>query len=82
MRAVYAKSQMMWRVTMTPKVINAAHAVAFAVEGAEKAQILAAVYDGPRDPVRYPAQIVQPRSGRLVWLVDRLAAGMLSDKER
>jgi 6-phosphogluconolactonase len=81
-RAVYAKSQMMWRVTMTPKVINAAHAVVFAVEGAEKAQIMATVYDGPRDPVRYPAQIVQPNSGRLVWLVDRLAAGMLSDKER
>jgi 6-phosphogluconolactonase len=76
-RAVYARSQMMWRVTMTPKVINLARTVVFAVEGADKAQILSAVYEGPIDPVKYPAQIVRPYSGRLIWLVDELAAGML-----
>ena len=81
-RAVYAKSQMMWRVTITAEVINNARTVVFAVEGPEKAQILAAVYEGPIDPVKYPAQIVQPRSGRLVWLVDQLAAGMLKTKAR
>ncbi|MGA8574591.1 MAG: 6-phosphogluconolactonase [Candidatus Cybelea sp.] len=81
-RAVYAPSQMMWRVTMTPQLINAARTVAFAVEGAEKAQILATVYDGPVDPVEYPAQIVHPVSGRLIWLVDELAAGMLSGRKR
>jgi 6-phosphogluconolactonase len=79
-RAVYAQSQAMWRVTITPMVINAAHAVAFAVEGADKAAILAAVYEGPRDPTKYPAQIVQPSSGQLTWLVDDLAAGMLREK--
>jgi 6-phosphogluconolactonase len=73
---------MMWRITVTPKVINAARTVAFAVEGSEKAQILAAVYEGPIDPVKYPAQIVQPSSGRLMWLVDALAAGMLKTKGR
>jgi 6-phosphogluconolactonase len=76
-RAVYARPQMMWRVTMTPKVLNHGRTVAFAVEGAEKAAILATVYQGPRDPVKYPAQIVEPVSGRLMWLVDDLAAGML-----
>ncbi len=79
-RAVYAQSQMMWRVTMTPKVINLARTVVFAVEGAAKAQILAAVYQGPIDPVKYPAQIVQPVSKRLLWFVDELAAGMLKEK--
>ncbi len=79
-RAVYAQSQMMWRVTMTPKVINLARTVVFVVEGAAKAQILAAVYQGPIDPVKYPAQIVQPVSKRLLWLVDELAAGMLKEK--
>ncbi len=76
-RAVYAPSQMMWRVTITPKVINLARTVAFAVEGVAKAQILARVYQGPLDPVAYPAQIVHPDSGRLIWMVDELAAGML-----
>jgi 6-phosphogluconolactonase len=79
-RAVYAQSQLMWRVTITPKVINNARSVVFAVEGPEKAAILAAVYQGPIDPVKYPAQIVQPRSGRLIWLVDEFAAGMLKTK--
>ena len=43
--AAYAQSQAMWRVTMTPKLINAARRVVFAVEGAGKARALAAVYE-------------------------------------
>ncbi len=79
-RAVYAEPDAMWRVTMTPKVINLSRNVAFAVQGADKAQILAEVYEGPSDPVKYPAQIVHPASGRLMWFVDELAAGMLRKK--
>jgi 6-phosphogluconolactonase len=81
-RAVYAQSQMMWRVTMTPKLINMARNIVFAVEGPDKAQILADVLEGPRDPVKYPAQIVQPMSGRLIWFADELAAGLLKEKAR
>ncbi|MFY9664035.1 MAG: 6-phosphogluconolactonase [Candidatus Cybelea sp.] len=81
-RAVYSQSQMMWRVTITPKVINLARTVAFAIEGPDKADALAAVYEGPLDPIKYPAQIVHPSSGRLVWLVDELAAGMLKLRTR
>lgn len=76
-RAVYAESQAMWRVTMTPKLLNLGRTVAFAVEGAEKADILAKVLEGPVDTTTYPAQIVHPSSGRLLWLVDELAAGTL-----
>ncbi|HXO17778.1 MAG TPA: 6-phosphogluconolactonase [Candidatus Dormibacteraeota bacterium] len=79
-RAVYAKSQMMWRVTITPKVINLARTVVVALEGPDKAAAFAMVYQGPIDPVKYPAQIVNPVSGRLIWLVDELAAGMLKSR--
>jgi 6-phosphogluconolactonase len=79
-RAVYAQSQTMWRVTVTPLIINLARVVAFAVEGAEKAAILAKVLEGPIDPIAYPAQIVRPKPGRLLWLVDELAAGMLHQR--
>jgi 6-phosphogluconolactonase len=79
-RAVYAASQMMWRITITPKVINRGRTVAFAIEGAEKSEIFAAVYEGPRDPVKYPAQIVHPVSGRLIWLADTLAAGAIGER--
>ncbi|HTU82542.1 MAG TPA: 6-phosphogluconolactonase [Candidatus Acidoferrales bacterium] len=76
-RAVYAKSQDMWRVTVTPKVINAAAVVAFVVEGDAKSEILEKVYAGPVDVKEYPAQIVRPQSGRLLWIVDRRAAELI-----
>lgn len=81
-RAVYAESQGMWRVTITPELINAARTVAFAVDGSEKAAILGAVLEGEYDPTKYPAQIVAPESGGLTWLVDALAAGQLHEDHR
>lgn len=79
-RAVYAPSQAMWRITLTPLVINAARSVAFAVEGEQKARALAAATEGPRDAEKIPAQIVHPASGRLEWLVDEAAASLLREK--
>lgn len=81
-RAVYSEKRILWRVTMTPRLINMARSVAFAVQGPDKAEILAQVYEGPYDPTKYPAQIVQPNSGRLSWFVDELAAGMLKARAR
>jgi 6-phosphogluconolactonase len=81
-KTAYAQSQAMWRVTVTPKLINAARRVVFAVEGAQKARALAAVYEGPRDPMTYPAQLVQPSSGELTWLVDEAAASLLLSRAR
>lgn len=77
-RAALAPDGAMWRITITPNVINAARRVIFAVEGAPKAQVLAAVYQGPIDAVRYPAQAVAPSPGQLLWLVDEAAASLLA----
>ncbi len=74
-RAVYSTSQKQWRITLTPKVINNARTVVFAVEGASKTQTLKAVREGPYDPSNLPSQIVAPNDGHLIWLVDRAAAG-------
>lgn len=72
-RAVYSKSQSQWRITITPEVINAARKVVFAAEGTAKAAVLKTVLQGPRDPEKYPAQVVAPNSGNLDWLVDKAA---------
>jgi 6-phosphogluconolactonase len=66
------------RVTLTAPILNRAATVLFLVAGAEKASALQAVLEGPADPDRLPAQLIQPASGRLVWLVDRAAASMLA----
>jgi 6-phosphogluconolactonase len=64
----------MWRITLTPLVINAAADVVFIVSGPEKAVILQRVVEGPCRPDELSAQGVAPRAGRLRWLVDAAAA--------
>ncbi|HYL79732.1 MAG TPA: 6-phosphogluconolactonase, partial [Candidatus Acidoferrum sp.] len=62
------------RITLTPPVLNNAALVVFLVSGAEKAETLRAVLLGEYQPERFPAQLVRPTGGRLLWLVDRAAA--------
>jgi 6-phosphogluconolactonase len=63
------------RITLTVPTILAARAIRFLVAGAEKADALHAVLDGPRDPDRYPSQWIAEHA---VWLVDRAAAAQLA----
>lgn len=68
----------MWRVTLTPIVINGARTVMFLVAGAEKAHVLQRVLEGARLPELLPAQIIEPRDGELRWLVDAAATSRLT----
>jgi 6-phosphogluconolactonase len=70
------------RVTMTPRILNAAHNVIVMVAGPEKAETLALVLEGVSDPRRWPAQTIQPTSGVLLWFVDRAAAARLGPSTR
>jgi 6-phosphogluconolactonase len=66
------------RVTMTPRILNAARHVLFLVAGADKATALALVLEGVRNPQHLPAQMIEPASGVLLWFVDRAAAAKLT----
>lgn len=66
------------RVTLTSWVINLAALVVFLVAGQDKAEVLQKVLEGPREPALFPAQLIRPPSRRLLWLVDREAASLLS----
>ncbi len=68
------------RITLTAPVLNHAAVVIFLVSGAEKVAALAAVVEGERQVDLYPAQIIQPEDGALVWLVDNAAAQGLTRK--
>ncbi len=76
--AVTVDAEQPHRVTLTAPVINHAARVMFMVTGEEKAAAVKAVLEGPRDPDRYPAQIVAPEDGEVLWLMDKAAAGMLA----
>jgi 6-phosphogluconolactonase len=66
------------RVTLTAPAVNNAALVIFMVAGADKALALKAVLEGPYEPEQLPAQLIDPKHGQLIWLVDTAAGGMLS----
>jgi 6-phosphogluconolactonase len=65
------------RITMTPPILNNAACVIFLVSGEDKALPLKAVLEGAYEPEQLPAQLIRPRHGRLLWLVDQLATSLL-----
>ncbi|HEY8320831.1 MAG TPA: 6-phosphogluconolactonase [Candidatus Baltobacteraceae bacterium] len=80
-RATYSKATQTNRISITPKVINSARVIAIATEGPDKAAALGIARQGPYDPTACPAQIVDPpASSDFIWLVDELAAGMLTKR--
>ena len=73
-----ASAASVWRITLTPAVINAAAEVLFLVSGGAKAGILRRVLEGPHRPQELPAQAIAPSNGRVRWCVDTAAAADLT----
>lgn len=65
------------RVTLTPMVFNQARLIAFMATGEKKARTLAEVLSGRYQPDLYPAQRIEPRDGKIIWLMDEDAASKL-----
>ncbi len=72
-RAFWLESQQMYRLTLTAPVVNRAAAVAFLVAGENKKRALHEVLHGDYQPDVYPAQIIKPTTGQLLWFVDETA---------
>jgi len=66
------------RLTFTPPLLNAAQHVLFLVTGSDKAQAVHQVIEGEYNPDEYPAQIVRPTHGEVIWMLDTAAASKLS----
>jgi 6-phosphogluconolactonase len=75
--AVLAPDGKLWRVTLTPAILNRAKNVSFVVSGANKAHVLQRVLEQPFNPDALPAQSIRPAQGRLTWMVDESAARLL-----
>jgi len=71
-----------WRVTLTWPVIVEASDIFFLIEGKAKADPLHRVLQGPYDPETLPSQLIQPRSGKLLFLLDKDAAALLPPPDR
>jgi 6-phosphogluconolactonase len=67
----------MWRITLTPAIMNQSAEILFLVAGKEKAAILRRVLYGARETDELPAQAIEPVDGRIRWMVDAAAASEL-----
>jgi 6-phosphogluconolactonase len=67
-----------YRITLTVPVLNHADLIVFLVSGAEKAEALKEVLQGDYRPDRFPAQLIRPDNGKLLWIVDKAAARYLT----
>ena len=67
-----------FRLTLTLPVLNSASEVIFLISGADKAETLRQVLEGPPQHSQLPAQSVQPVQGRLNWFLDQAAARLLA----
>ena len=66
------------RITLTAPIASQAALAIFMVTGADKALALKGVLEGPYEPEQLPSQMIQPQNGRLLWLVDTAAGGLLT----
>lgn len=66
------------RITLTLPVLNAARCVTFLVSGTDKAPALKAVLEENVPAEQYPAKLIKPSDGKLIWLIDRAAASQLT----
>jgi 6-phosphogluconolactonase len=75
---VYVLDEKLNRITLTHPVLSAASRLVVLVSGREKAAILKEVLTGERDEVRYPIHALWPVLDKVIWLIDRAAAQLLS----
>lgn len=79
--AVYNEEQHMYRITLTPVIVNRASYIAFMVSEPAKADILKEVIEGKYTPSTLPAQLIKPENGELHWFLDEGTAKKLSHTE-
>ncbi len=66
-----------WRISLSAPVINEGLDVVFLIAGEDKAEPLERVFFGEYDPATTPTQLIQPKSGSLLFLLDEKAAAKL-----
>ena len=68
-----------YRITMTLPLINAASLVMFVVTGDSKAEAVRDVLQPNDHAAVLPAQLVRPKVGRVIWMLDSAAGRLLKE---
>lgn len=78
--ALWVSEQNMYRITLTPPIINHANSVVFMVTGANKAPAVYKTINGPYEPKRIPAQLIHCENSNNIWYLDKSAGSQLEIK--
>ncbi len=76
--ALWAPDLHMYRITLTPGVLNNSAGVCFLVTGTDKALAVSQVLQGSFKPLQYPAQLIRCSHGETVWYLDQKAANKIT----
>jgi len=68
-----------WRITFTFPLINHAAEVLYLIAGDDKAEVLRDILEGEKKDA-YPTQQVQPVNGKLLWIIEKGAARLLTPR--
>lgn len=73
-KSVYVEEVKATRITFTAPLINEAHHIAFLVYGEGKAEAVHHILEDARNIEEYPAQLIAPTHGDVIWYLDEAAA--------
>ncbi len=76
--AVEVDAPQRYRITLTAPVLNNSERIIFLVAGESKADAVKNTLEGPRDSDQFPAQLIAPTHGEVLWLLDKAAAKKLT----
>lgn len=65
------------RITLTGRAINNAKKIIFIVTGENKSKVVSDILNKNTGWEKYPAGFINPGNGKLIWLLDKAAAGLI-----
>jgi len=74
---VYLEGPKKNRITLTLPVLNNADQILFLVAGPSKAAILSEILGDRKKKKGFPAGLIRPSHGNMIWLIDHEAGGKL-----
>lgn len=77
----YNQDQNTFRITLMPKIINAASIISFLVTGSEKADVVKRIFTGNDNVNQIPAKLIKAENGELFWFLDKEAASLIKDDD-
>ena len=77
---VFVKEKDQYRISFTPRLINAAKKIVFLVTGRGKSAMLHTVLTLEEASDAIPASLIRPQDGELIWMIDEAASELLDEE--